>query len=247
MEMHISEAIIMRISEFGESDLLVTFFTSDRGRLKGVAKGGKRSQKRFANCLDLFCLTKLEYGSKRKNDLYFLNSCKLVHAFPGLRSNFSSLSLASYMVELTEILFPVNVVDKGMFELLNSSFLALNTGMRNDIIRISFEARAMALGGYGINLERCCRCGRPYTGAGRAVFMRDRGGISCLNCERESGLCSGMGPDAVKTMGRIQSGVVDGMDGMQMPETAIEEIKPVLKQHIEYRIGKRLKSAKYLE
>jgi DNA repair protein RecO (recombination protein O) len=151
------------------------------------------------------------------------------------------------MVELTEILFPINVDDKVMFDLLNSMFLALNAGFRNDIIRIVFEARAMALGGYGINLERCCSCGRPYTGAGRAVFMRDKGGIACLNCERESGLCPGMGPDAVKAMGRIQSGVVDGIGGIQMPETAIEEIIPVLKQHIEYRIGKRLRSAKYLD
>jgi DNA repair protein RecO (recombination protein O) len=247
MDMHVSQAIIMRIREFGESDLLITFFTSDRGRLKGVAKGGRRSQKRFANCLDLFCLAKLEYGAKRKNDLYFLNSCKLVHAFPGLRSDFSSLSLASYMVELTEILFPINVVDRGMFELLNHSFLAFHEGNRNDIIRIIFEARAMALGGYGINLERCCCCGRPYTGAGRAVFMQDRGGIACLNCERESGRFPGMGPEAVKAMGMIQTSVSDGMDGTQLSEAAIREIKPVLKQHIEYRIGKRFKSAKYLE
>ncbi len=247
MDMHVSYALVMRIKEFGESDLLVTFFTSDKGRLKGVAKGGRRSRKRFANCLDLFCLTKMEYRPNRKGDLYFLNSCKLVHAFPGLRSDFTSLSLASYMIELTEILFPQNVVDKGMFELLNNSFLALNEGMSNDLLRIIFEARAMALGGYGINFDRCGSCGRTYTGAGRAVFKRNRGGIACLNCERESGLCPGMGPDAVKGLRTIQSEPLNNMDGMQLTEEAIREIKPVLKQHIEYRIGKRLKSANYLE
>jgi len=247
MDTYISQAIIMRIKEFGESDLLVTFFTSDKGRLKGVAKGGKRSRKRFANCLDLFCLAKLEYSLKRKRDLYFLDSCKLVHAFPGLRTDFSSLSLASYLIELTEILFPQNVVDERMFELLNTSFLALDEGMRNDVVRILFEARAMALGGYGIDFDRCCDCGRPYTGSGRAVFKSNKGGIACLKCERESTRCPGMGKDAVIGMKKIQSGTFQEMDGIHLTDEAIHEIEPVLKLHADYRIGKRLKSAKYLE
>ena len=52
MDNCISTAIIMRINEYGESDLLVSFFTPDRGRLEGIAKGARRSFKRFVNCLD---------------------------------------------------------------------------------------------------------------------------------------------------------------------------------------------------
>ena len=247
VEMHISQSFIMRIREFGESDLLVTFFTSDKGRLKGVAKGARRSKKRFANCLDLFCLTSLEYGLQRKGDLYFLNSCKLIHGFPGLRSDFSTLSLASYMVELTEILFPQNVVDANMFELLKKSFAALDRGRRNDVLRIVFEAKAVSLGGYGINLEKCCRCGRPYTGTGRAVFLRNRGAIACLNCEKETGLYPGMEPGAVKELQALQSMPLNDLENISLTEEGIREIRPVLKLHMEYRLGKRLRSAKYLE
>ena len=247
MEMHISQSIIMRIREFGESDLLVTFFTSDRGCLKGVAKGARRSRKRFANCLDLFCWVNLEYGATRKGDLHFLNSCKLIHAFPGLRLDFYTLSLAGYMVELVEILYPQNVVDNNIFNLLKKSFLALDEGARNDVLRMGFEAKAMAFGGYGINLERCCICGRAYTGAGRAVFMQDRGEIACLNCEKESCRRPGMGPDAVKRLKTMQSKSWNDVRDISLTEEDIREIKPVLKLHLEYRIGKRLKSAKFLE
>ncbi len=77
--------------------------------------------------------------------------------------------------------------------------------------------------------------------------MRNKGGVACLNCERESGICPGMGLEAVKEMRKIQTEPLKGMDGIDLPEEAIREIKPVLKLHVEYRIGKRLKSAKYLE
>ena len=247
MNAHISPAIIMRIKEFGESDLLVTFFTSDRGRLKGVAKGGRKSQKRFANCLDLFCLANLEYEMKRKGDLHFLHSCKLIHAFPGLRSDFTSLSLASYMIELTEILFPLSVTDEEMFELLKNAFLVLDEGGRTDILRILFEAKAMALGGYKINLDKCCGCGRPYAGEGRAVFKRSKGGIACLKCEQEAKLSPELSPDSVKALKIIQSTPWSQAKALDLTDEMIHEIKPVLKLHMEYRIGRRLKTAEYLD
>ena len=247
MNTHVSPSIIMRIKEFGESDLLVTFFTSDKGKLKGVAKGARRSRRRFANCLDLFCLTNLEYELKRRGDLHFLHSCKLINGFPGVRDDFSSLSLASYMIELTEILFPVGVVDQNMFELLKSSFLALDGGKRKDMLRIYFEARAMTLGGYRTDLEKCCSCGRIYAGEGRAVFKRSKGGIACLKCGQESVHSPGLSPDSVKKLKIMQSSKWETVETLPLNGEATHEIGRVLKLHIEYRIGRRLKTAEYLE
>jgi len=246
MNTYISPAIIMRFREFGESDLLVTFFTADRGILKGVAKGARRSRRRFPNCLDLFCLANVEYERKKSGSLHFLHSCKLLHPFPGLRSDFSSLSLASYMVELTEILFPEGVADSVMFELLKNAFLALNEGKRTDILRVAFEIKVMALGGYELNLEKCCECGRPYTGKGRAVFKRSKGGIACGRCEKESELSPGLGPDAVREIKGIDETLRSLPDPL-LSEESICQIRPILDLHIAYRIGRRLKASSFLE
>jgi DNA repair protein RecO (recombination protein O) len=247
MNTHVSTAIVLRIKEFGESDLLISFFTADKGRLKGVAKGARRSKKRFSNCLDLFCLANLEYDLKRKGDLHFLHSGKLLDAFPGLRSDFYSLSLASYMTELTEILFPVAVVDEKMFALLKESFFAISEGKQGDMVRTFFEARAMALGGYGIDLDICCSCKRPYTGRGDAVFEPRKGRIACLNCKQGSKLTPRFGPGSVNGLKMMQLSELKGIETLRLTDEMIQEIKPVNKLHIEYRVGKRLKSARFLE
>ncbi len=247
MNAKVSPSIIMRVKKFGESDLLVTFFTADGGRLKGVAKGARKSQRRFANCLDLFCLANLEYELKGKGDLHFLYSGKLANGFPGFRSDFTSLSLAGYMVELTEILFPAGVADQKMFGLLKDSFLALNKGGRSDILRIYFEVNAMTLGGYGINFGGCCDCGRRYAGEGRAIFKPQKGGIACMKCARESALSPGLFPDSVNVVKFMQANRWVNVEAVQFSEEAIQEIRSVLKMHIEYRLGRRMKSAEYLE
>ena len=67
MNIKSSTSIIMRVSEFGESDLLITFFTPTEGKIKGIAKGARRSKARFVNCLDIFSLVNLEYSQKKPN------------------------------------------------------------------------------------------------------------------------------------------------------------------------------------
>jgi DNA repair protein RecO (recombination protein O) len=247
MTAHISPAIIMRTWEFGESDLMVSFFTPEEGRLKGVAKGARKSRQRFANCLDLFCLTRLEYERRREQGVYFLHSGKLMDAFPGLRSDFSALSLASYMIELTEALFPEGVAAKRMFQLLHAAFTAVDKEKQMDAFRVLFEAKAMTLGGYGIDLSRCCLCGRTYQGEGRAVFKHDRGGVACLKCGQVSANSPGLGPAAVKGLDEIQSTGWVMSQARGLSEAMIAEIKPVLKRHIAYRVGERLKSVEYLD
>jgi DNA repair protein RecO (recombination protein O) len=246
MKTYTSQAIIMRTKEFGETDLLVTFFTPDKGRLKGIAKGAQKSRKRFVNCLDVFCLAELDYSLKREGGLYFLNSGRLINAYPGIRSDFTILGKASYMVELTEILFPWGVADRKMFELLKGSLDALAEVEKGDIIPFVFEVKAMTLGGYGINSDKCSVCGRPYRGEGRAVFKRDKGGIACLKCQQETAITPGLDPQTVEMIRLIQTHPLGSLVKLQLTEEIAEELKPVLKLHREYHLGQRPKTANYL-
>ena len=238
----------MRIKEFGESDLLVTFFTPDKGQLKGVAKGARRSCRRFVNCLDLFSLVDLEYGLKKEGaPLHFIHSGKLVDAFEALRTDFSTLSIASYMIELTETLFPLGVGDQEMFQLLKDSFDALAGREGRRCMPVIFEVKAMALGGYGINVQRCCICGRAYTGQGTAVFNREKGGISCLRCQRASKVSPAIEPDSVRAMKHLLTTPFPHLETSKLSEEIIREIRPMLRLHREYRLGKKLKTCKYIE
>ena len=237
----------MRTKEFGEADLLVTFLTPDEGRLKGVAKGARRSRKRFVNCLDVFSLVNLEYGLKSEGALCFLQSGKLINAHVGLRSDFETLSRASHMIELTEILFPWGVPDRNIFEWLKDSLHALAEGQGVEIVPIIFELRAITLGGYAINTERCCTCGRTYTAQGTAVFRPQKGGIACLKCHPVSALSPPMSPATVNSLKHIQLMPSAALKELTLTKEILREIKPVLKLHRDCRLEQRLKTARWLE
>ena len=247
MKNYISESIIMRIKEYGESDILVTFFTPDMGQLKGVAKGARRSRVRFVNALDIFSLVKLEYGLTKEGALYFLHSGKLIDGFLGLRSNYAILSKASYMIEMTEVLFPPGVADQRMFELLKGVFHLLDEGDNLDLLPMIFEVKALALGGFGIHFEKCCKCGRTYAFEGNALFIPHKGSIACLKCQKESAGSPLMSPDSVKAFMGIQSDSLLQSVKRDWSDTLVNEIKSVLRLHREYHLERRLKTSKFVE
>lgn len=243
-----SLSIIMDVKETGESDLLVTFFSKEKGKLKGIAKGAKRSKKRFFNCLDLFYLVRIEFESKKDRDLCFLHSCKLINPFTKIREDYKAFTIANYMMELTNILFPVGVSDELMFHIIVNSLEILDKGDNYELARIDFEAKAMSIGGYRINLEKCQNCGRLYTGKGKGVFLPHKGGMVCLRCIKNSHPFILMEPKVINTLKIIQSPFfsIDTLKN-QIDYSTIEKIKDILSLHIGYILGSKLKTKKFID
>ena len=62
-------AVILRLHPFGESDRLVTLLTRTYGKVRAIAKGARRSQKRFLGCLDHLNIVLVRYFEKRSGGL----------------------------------------------------------------------------------------------------------------------------------------------------------------------------------
>jgi len=240
-----SNSIVMRVSEFGETDLLVSFFSREHGRLKGVAKAGRKSVKRFANSLDILCLTDMEYEQGR-GDLCFLHSGRLVDNFGRIRQSYEGLATASYLLELTEILFPQDLKAERMFDFLENALRSLDSGMDEFMVKTAFEAGAMSLGGFALGLNRCCRCGRAYAGKGRAVVIPAKGAIACLKCEKESLESPGLSPQGIASLKAMQLLKFLTLPPPSPSAQELKEIGAVLARHIDYRLGRRPRSARFL-
>ena len=123
----------------------------------------------------------------------------------------------------------------------------LAKGERVDLVPIIFEVMAMTIGGYSINLEKCCVCGRRYAGEGTAVYKPEKGGIACMKCQQITAVNPGMSPDTVNVILEMQSKSHAVFEKLKASDEIILEVKPVLKLHREYYLGRIPKTANYLE
>jgi DNA repair protein RecO (recombination protein O) len=111
-------AIVLDCQDHGESDQIVTFFCKDIGRMTGIAKGAKRSQKRFVNKLELFSSLRLRYTESRTSNLVFIAEAELVDSFLRLRQNMPLYMAATVIRELTLSATRDLEGDDGFFALL---------------------------------------------------------------------------------------------------------------------------------
>jgi DNA repair protein RecO (recombination protein O) len=113
-----SESFILQTYPFREADLVVSFFTRDQGKLRGVARRARRPKSNFGSGLERLSHATVSYYQKENRELVSLNSCELVHSQFALASNYESSVALDYLAEVTEQLLPPNETNERHFRLL---------------------------------------------------------------------------------------------------------------------------------
>jgi DNA repair protein RecO (recombination protein O) len=116
----VSEAFTLRCYPFREADLIVSFFTRDQGRLRGVARGAKRLKNSFGSGLERLSMVRMHYRQKENVELVQLNSCDLIETQFNLASDYPSGVALDYFAELCEQLLPPHEPNEKFFRLLGS-------------------------------------------------------------------------------------------------------------------------------
>ena len=83
----------------GESDLLVTFFARQQGKLHGVARHARRMRSRFGGALETFTLGELIFFDGGRSDLVQVDHFDIVRPFARLREDLERLGQAAWIVE----------------------------------------------------------------------------------------------------------------------------------------------------
>ena len=95
-----SAAVVIGSFPLGESDRVVTFFSRDFGRLRGVAKAARRLKSRFGGSLELFTLGQLVFFDTGRSELVRIDHFDVTRPFASVREDLGRLGEAAWMVEI---------------------------------------------------------------------------------------------------------------------------------------------------
>ncbi len=120
MPARISETYVLRTYPFRESDLIVSFFTRDQGKLRGVARRARKPKSNFGSGLERLSLVNLSYSQKENRELANLNSCDLLQSQFDLLSDFEATVALDYIAEVSDHLLPPHESNERFFRLLTA-------------------------------------------------------------------------------------------------------------------------------
>lgn len=182
-----SEAVVINVLDHGEADRIVTFYCPVLGKLSGIAKGAKRSKKRFVNKLEVFSWLEVIYDDSGRGSLVRIIEAELLDPFISLREHYDRYVVAALIVELMLSWTRENDADEELFPLLLWALNSLNTGQQPHSTGILFQIRLLGIMGYRPDLGACAKCGRLDAAGGPYVFSPGRKGLVCAACRPGGG------------------------------------------------------------
>lgn len=139
--------IVLRKIKYGESDLVVHGLDSAGEKRSFIARGAAKSRKRFGGGVlePTHYIAATYQPSPREQSLHTLQEAAVVNDFPGLKSDYSRVELALYMVGLVDRLSHEGDMDlKNLFDLLGNSLSACERSSRLHVLRTHFEFKLLA-------------------------------------------------------------------------------------------------------
>jgi DNA repair protein RecO (recombination protein O) len=181
----VAHALLLRRVEYGESDLVVTLLTDTIGRVSALARGARKSVKRFGGVLEPMHTLHVSYDDRSGAELVVLREAKLARARPFLVTSLERMQAAGQALNWVRKAAPPRTPEPEVWAAMEGLLDRLNDAEDT----VSPRARLAAAGlqllsafGWGIDFERCVSCGKaPAVGQAAAVDAT-RGGLVCRDC-----------------------------------------------------------------
>ncbi len=244
---HKTAAVILRSLDYGESDRILTFYTADFGKITGIAKGARRSKKRFANILELFSCMQIIFSRRGHDSLALIEEGSILNGYPRIREDLEKTLIASYLLELTDKFTLEGKRNAELFHLLLSFLVLVEAGSNPEDLLRFFEIRLLKYAGYEPLLDRCMACRKSVGDADAYHFVARDGGLRCTSCEpRHPGVVA-VSLGTIKTLLLGKEMEIGKLERLVLSAQAASESRDLLGGFIAHILGKEIKSLHVLQ
>ena len=130
---HHDEAIVLRTWPFHEADLLISLFTREQGKVKGVAQHAMRSRKRFGGALEPATHVRAHYTERPKQDLVRMDTFEILWSPLSAPVDLLRAAGMQLVVEVLEEALPELAPEDHVFRLALATLKAMEGGQGSRI------------------------------------------------------------------------------------------------------------------
>jgi DNA repair protein RecO (recombination protein O) len=239
-------ALVLRTTDWSETSRICTLWTREFGKVRALAKGGRRLKSAFESALDLLTVCSIVLLRKSSGSLDLLTEARVVERFGRLTTDLPALYAAYYIAELladwTEDYDPhPTLFEEALLALRSLGQPEVLTGPR----LAHFEMALLRELGYSPALEQCAACAARSPLAGdRLGFSAAAGGVVCDACQKTA---RDSRPLAVAAWQALVQLADPGDAWRQVRDAGVRaEVRQVLNHYVTYLLGRRPRLLPYL-
>jgi len=240
-------ALVLRAVEFSETSSVVTLFTRDFGKIRGLAKGARRPKGPFESALDLLSLCRLVFLRKSSEALDLLTEAKLERRFRPANRDLSNLYAGYYVAELLHELTDDADPHPELFDAADNTLLRLMEGhVPVDLVVLRWELTALRMLGHQPALASCAECGREVPTTGRIAFGQLAGGVLCATCRPGKRQVVSVSGASVALLRQLADPDDTAWQSIELTRGVGGELRGLLNQYLCNLLGRKLRMHGYL-
>ncbi|MFN8523712.1 MAG: DNA repair protein RecO [Chloroflexota bacterium] len=237
------QGLVLRRHDVGESDRVVVMFTRERGKLRAVAKGARKTSSRKAGHLELF--THVDVLLEQRRDMDFVGQVDTLDSFRAIREDLTRTSLAYLVTELVDSLTEEGDEQPELFDLTVQALESLQDAPDPRLVVDHFAMQLLELLGFRPAIGECLRCGSELE-PGSNFFSPFLGGALCPRCGPAEPSASAIATPTLKLLRNLQRLRRPGSLRVVIPLDVQRETSRVLRELIERHSERRLRSTAFI-
>ena len=182
---HTTSALLLRRTEYGDSDLVLALFTEKLGRISALARGARKSQRRFGGALEPMHTLGARLDERSHAELLTLREATIENPRRHLVGDLDRMTLAGRALGWLRSAAPPRTPEPEVWRVVSDLLDRLDDARDARPPRVHLaEAglRLLSAFGWNIDYERCIRCGKACEPERPALLDPARGGLICRSC-----------------------------------------------------------------
>ena len=239
-----TRGIVIRKVNFGEADRILTILTSNRGKIRVVAKGVRRPRAKLAGWLDMFADNELELAEGRNLDI--VTSASSIQHLVSRDLTLQETGLMFYVCELVDKLLEETNEVAGVFPLLLETLTAISENKISlSIIKTYFEIKLLTILGFAPELYRCVVSGKELEAQDELYFSHLLGGVFCEG-KNQDDFAPKISKDGIKLLRLLQKYPLEAISKIKVSDETIQEASILMSGFVEYVTDSRIRSLRVL-
>ncbi len=179
MPLYRDEAVVLRTHQLAEADRIITLLTRERGKVRAVAKGVRRTSSRFGARLEPFMIVDVQCYEGRNLDTVTQAETLAPHG-DSICRDYAAYTAATAAVETCDRLTEEHEPATQQYLLLAGALASLAAGRHDPLLVLdAYLLRALAVAGWAPSFHDCAKCGEPGP---HPSFHIGAGGVVCAVC-----------------------------------------------------------------
>lgn len=240
-----TEGIILRRSNFGEADRILTVYTENYGKLRAIAKAVRRPTAKLAGSLELFYRSKLRLAQGKNLDIII--ESQPINLYRKIGEDLDRYHLVSYLAELVDKTIQEEQNHPGIYKLLVECLDFIDKkGAGNPMIAQYFLLRLLAELGYTPQVEVCTAQHESLL-AGRNFWSSSQGGVVCAHHRGQAWRAAPIRDNTVKLIRLMLKRSISQITQIEIPRQIQDETRRIIDDFFNYHFDINLKSERYVK